>query len=82
MARLRRLTAEMINVSPSVRANCVDETTALDAASDVLDTHATGCDASIGGFLCPCERPTLRLLGGHDDLDVVQRKGQAAEILE
>jgi hypothetical protein len=53
----------------------VDDTTALDAAVDVLDTHATARDTPIGGFLCPCESPAPRLLGGHDDLNVVEREG-------
>jgi len=60
----------------------VHDTTALDAAVDVLDTHATARDAPIGGFLRPCESPAPRLLGGHDDLDVVKREGQEAEVLE
>jgi hypothetical protein len=52
----------------------VDDTTALDATVDVLDTHTTARYAPIGSFLCPCERPAPRLLGGHDDLDVVERE--------
>src|SRR5882724_7724181 len=60
----------------------VHDTTAFDAAVDVLDTHATARDAPVGGFLRPCESPAPRLLGGHDDLDVVEREGQETEILE
>ena len=60
----------------------VDDTTALDTAVDVLDTHATARDPPIGGFLRPREGPAPGLLGGHDDLDVVEREGQEAEILE
>jgi hypothetical protein len=63
-------------------AGVVDDTTALDAAVDVRETHATARHAPIGGFLCPCESLAPRLLGGPDDLDVVEREGQAAEILE
>jgi hypothetical protein len=60
----------------------VDDTTALDAAVDVRDAHATARDAPIGGLLRPRERPAPRLLGGHHELDVVEREGQEAEILE
>ena len=60
----------------------MDDTTALHAAIDVLDTHATARDAPIGGFLGSCERAAPRLLGGHDDLDVVEHEGQEAEILQ
>jgi hypothetical protein len=60
----------------------VNNATALDAAVDVLDPHATARDAPIGGFLCPCESPAPWLLGGHDDLNVIEREGQETEILE
>jgi hypothetical protein len=60
----------------------VDDTTALDAAVDVLETHATARDAPIGGFLGAGERPAPRFLGGHEDRDVVERAGQEAESLE
>src|SRR5262245_54696335 len=60
----------------------MDDTTALDAAVDVLDTHATARDAPIGSFLGSRERPAPRFLGGHDDLDVVEREGEEAEILK
>jgi hypothetical protein len=63
-------------------AGVVDDTTALDAAVDVLDPHATARAAPIGGFLCPCESPAPWLPGGHDDLDLVEHEGQEAEILE
>jgi hypothetical protein len=43
-------------------AGVVDDTTALDAAVDVLDTHATARDTPIGGFLCPCESAAPQLL--------------------
>jgi hypothetical protein len=60
----------------------VDDTTALDAAVDVLDTHAPARHAPVGSFLRPCESPAPRLLGGHDDLDVVEREREEAQILE
>jgi hypothetical protein len=63
-------------------AGIVDDTTALDAAVDGLETHATARDAPIGGVLGPCESQAPRLLGGHDALDVVEREDQEVEILE
>jgi hypothetical protein len=54
-------------------AGVVNNATALDAAVDVLDAHTTARDAPIGGFLCACERPAPWLLGGHDDLSVVEK---------
>jgi hypothetical protein len=59
-----------------------DNATALDAAVDVLDADATACDAPIRGFLGAREGPAPRLLGGHDDLDLVERERQKAEVLE
>src|SRR5215831_14905491 len=63
-------------------AGVMDDTTALDAAVDVLDTHATARDAPIGTFLGACESPAPRFLGGHDDLDLIECESQEAEILE
>jgi hypothetical protein len=63
-------------------ARVVDNATALDAAVDVLDADATACDASIRGFLGAREGSAPRLLGGHDDLDLVERERQKAEVLE
>ena len=59
-----------------------DHATALDAAVDGLDADATACDAPIRGFLGARAGPAPRLLGGHDDLDLVERKRQKAEVLE
>jgi hypothetical protein len=63
-------------------ASLVDNTAALDAAVDVLDTHATAGDASIRRFLHTREVPPPRLPGRHDDLHVVERERQEAQILE
>ena len=63
-------------------AGVVDDMTALDAAVDVLNPHTTARDAPIGGFLGPCESPAPRLLGGHDDLDMVGREGHSLSIEE
>ena len=60
----------------------MDDTAALDAAVDVLDAHAATCDASIGGFLAAREGSATGLAGRHDDLDVVERACQEAQILE
>jgi hypothetical protein len=63
-------------------AGVVDDTTTLDTAVDMLDADTAARNAPIGGFLRPRESSAPRLLGGHDDLDVVEREGQEAEILE
>jgi hypothetical protein len=60
----------------------VDDATTLDAAVDMLDAHTPASDTSIHGFLRPCEGPAPWLLGGDDDLDVVERERQKAEVLE
>jgi hypothetical protein len=60
----------------------VDNTTALDAAVDVLDAHATARNTPIGGFLhareCPATWPPRR----HEHLDMVECEGQKAKILK
>ena len=63
-------------------AGVVDDAAALDAAVDVLDTHATAGDAPIRRFLRTREGPAPRLPRRHDDVDPVERKRQEAEILE
>ena len=63
-------------------AGVVDDTAALDAAIDVLDADAATCDASIGGFLAAREGSAAGLAGRHDDLDLVERERQEAQILE
>ena len=60
----------------------MDDAAALDATVDVLDPDPATGDAPMGPFLGAREGPTPWLLGGHDDLDVVECDGQAAEILE
>jgi hypothetical protein len=60
----------------------MDDATALEAAIDMLDAHATTGDAPIRGFLCARELPSSRFPGRHDDLDMVERKRQEAQILE
>jgi hypothetical protein len=63
-------------------AGLVDHTAALHAAVDVLDAHAATRDASIGGSLAAREGAAAGLAGRHDDLDLVERAGQEAQILE
>ena len=60
----------------------MDDSAALHTAVDVLDADAAARNAPIGRFLCAREGPAPRLLGGHDDLDVVECEGQETEILE
>ena len=63
-------------------AGVVDDATALDTAVDMLDAHATARDASIRGLLRASEFASPGLARWHDDLDMVERKGQEAKILE
>jgi hypothetical protein len=63
-------------------AGVVDDATALDAAVDVLDTHASTRDAPIHCFLRACEGPASRLPGGHDDFHLIECERQEAQILE
>jgi hypothetical protein len=60
----------------------VDDATALHAAVDVLDAHATACNPPVRGFLRARKFPAPRLLGRHDHLDVRQRKRQEPQILK
>jgi hypothetical protein len=60
----------------------MDAATALDTAIDGLDAHATTGDAPMRRLLCARELPSPRFPGRHADLDLVERKRQAAEILE
>jgi hypothetical protein len=63
-------------------ARIVDDATALDAAVDVLDTHAAACDTPIRRFRRARQGPAPRLLRRHDHLDLVERERQKAQILE
>jgi hypothetical protein len=63
-------------------ADVVDDAAALDAAVDVLDAYTSAGDAPIRGFLRAREGPAPWLAGRHDDLDLVERERQEAEILE
>src|SRR5262245_35637195 len=57
-------------------ADVVDDTAALDTAVDVLNPDPATRDAPIGRFLRAREGSAPGLLGGHDDLDLVQGKRQ------
>jgi len=63
-------------------ADVVHDAAALDTAVDVLDAHTATRDAPIRGFLRAREGAASRLPGRHEDLHLVQRKRQEAEILE
>jgi hypothetical protein len=60
----------------------MDDAAALDAAVDVLDADAAARDPPIGRFLRPREGSAPGLFRGPDDLDLVERERQEAEILE
>jgi hypothetical protein len=60
----------------------MDDATALDTASDRRDAHATTGNAPIRRLLCARARPSSRVPGRHDDLDMVERQRQEAQILE
>jgi hypothetical protein len=60
----------------------VDHPAALDAAVDVLDADAATCHASIGGCLAAREGSAAGLAGWPDDLDLVERERQEAQVLE
>jgi hypothetical protein len=63
-------------------AGIVDDAAALDTAVDVLDAPAATRDAPIRSCLRACELPSSRLAGRHDDVDLIEGKGQEAQILE
>jgi hypothetical protein len=63
-------------------AGVVDNTAALDTAVDVLGAHPPAGDAPICRFLPAREGSASRLSSWHDDLDLVERKRQEAQILE
>ncbi len=63
-------------------AGVVDNMAALDAAVDMLDAHPPAGDAPIHRFLPAREGSASRLSSWHDDLDLVERKRQEAQILE
>ena len=60
----------------------MDDAAALDAAVDMLDTHAAACDPSIRRFLRARQGPVPRLPRRHDHLDLVKCERQKAQILE
>jgi hypothetical protein len=60
----------------------VDNAAALDAAVDVLNTHAAARDAAIRRFLRAREVPASWLSGRHNDLHLVECERQEAQILE
>lgn len=79
-------TADFHNAIANARlpeaAGVVDDAATLDAAVDVLNAHAAAGDTPICRFLHPCESPASRLPGRHDDLHLIERERQEAQILE
>jgi hypothetical protein len=73
---------EVANACLPQTAGIVDDATALDTAVDVLDAYTATRDTPIGSFLGTREGKASRLPGRHDDLDLVERKRQEAQILE
>jgi hypothetical protein len=63
-------------------AGVVDDAATLDAAVNVLNAHAAAGDTPIRRLLHPCESPASRLPGRHDDLHLIERKRQEAQVLE
>ncbi len=63
-------------------AGVMDDAAALDTAVDVFNAHAATRDVSIGGFLAAREGSATWLAGRHDDLNLVARERQKAQILE
>jgi hypothetical protein len=82
MQRTTNFHHAIANTSFSDAARLVDDAAAFDAAVDVLETHPTVGDPPTRRFLRARELPASRLPGRHDDLDLGERAGQAAQILE
>ena len=82
MQRTANLHHQIADACLSEAADVVDDATALDTAVDVLDPDPATRDAPIGHLLYAREGPAPGLLGGHDDLDLVQGKRQEAQVLE
>jgi hypothetical protein len=59
-----------------------DDMTALDTAVDVFNPYTPSSKRLVVGFLLVGQFSTARFLGGHADGDLLQGKGQKAEILE
>jgi len=58
------------------------DATALDTAVDMLNPQPTAVQRLVGHFLFQRELLAARFLGRHEDLDLGQRKGQEAQILQ
>ena len=82
MQRTADLHHQIVHARFPQSARVLDDATALDAAVDVLDAHAATRDPPISRFLRPRELPAPGFLHGHDDLDLVERERQEAEILQ
>ena len=59
-----------------------DHATSLDAAVDMLDSHSTLRDQTIGGFLLGREFYSTRFLDRHDDFYSIECEGLKAKVLK
>jgi CheY-like chemotaxis protein len=59
-----------------------DDATTLHTAVDMLDPQPTAVPRLVGHLLFPCEILATRFLGGHEALDLGQRKRQKAQVLQ
>ena len=82
MQRTADFHKQIVDTGLPQAAGVMDDAAALDAAVDVFDTHAAAGDTPIRRFLHPCESPASRLPGRHDDLHLIERERQEAQILE
>jgi hypothetical protein len=82
MPRTADFHAQVADARLPQAAGVMDHAAALDAAINVLKTHAAACDAPIGGVLAAREGSASWLAGRHDALDLVARERLAAQILE
>ena len=65
------------------QANAVfHNTAALDATVNMLDAQPTLVQGLVRALLLPRQLLTPRFLGGHEDLDLREREGQKAQILQ
>jgi len=58
------------------------DATALDATVDMLDAQPTLVQGLVSELLLQRQLLTLGFLGGHEDLDLWEREGQKAQILQ
>jgi hypothetical protein len=82
MERTTNLHDTIAHARLSQATGVMDNPAALDAAVDMLHAHAAARDTAIRRFLRAREVPASWLSGRHDDLHLVERERQEAQILE